>query len=486
MDYYSSLDASQLDSETPTLFEIISANQLEALLSPSLRFVLVYYAQKHPGILLKLANRFDEINVLLRSAIELYFLNRWQGSFTENFYGLKRVSQTPLSSSKYAGSKIVQLVPSIVEERRRLSLVQKLVSVMEITGTAYFLEKLGYKYELLYSKFVTNQLNESDSLSKLENRTIRLQRLFVKLYPYFQTSWRLSNLAATIMYLSGLTKSPSLLTFLFNINFSRLTSYDYSRNEPVASVPSSQNKVNRTRPYTKFETTMHILLRYVSRPTGNAVKYALGTFFPLAIFTLKFLEWWNNSDFAQTLAKLQNCSLETIVPPPSVLGRLKEVHEKPKKIYKSGHVCPLCKDEISNPAIIETGYVFCYTCIYNFLRDSHTLVKEKGNVSNEVESDGESDNESEKSAEEDEKLDYDDEETNYTRKNSISEENPDSKGPEHSVQMPTDPNSSQKVFSSIDISRGGRCPVTGKKLLGCRWNELKGEFDIDGIRRLIF
>lgn len=497
MEYYSSLDASQLDSETPTLFEIISANQLEALLSPSLRYVLVHYAQKYPGALLKLANKFDEINLLLRSAVEFYFLNHWQGSFTENFYGLKRVSQTPLSVHKYAGSKVAQLVPSMIEERRRLTALQKVVSVFEITGTAYLLEKLGYNYELLYSKYVTNQLKESESFTKSQNRTIRLQRFFVQIYPYIQSSWRLLNLAATIMYLSGATKSPSLLTLIFKINYSRLNSYDYSRNEDLSSLDSKRKLANRNRPLGNAEIVMRILSRYITSPTGRAFKYALGTFFPLAIFSLKFLEWWNNSDFAQTLAKLQNNSLEKIVPPPSVLSRLKEFHGKSGKLYKSGNVCPLCKDEISNPAIIETGYVFCYTCIFNYLRDSHKLVKEK---KQEVSDDEDEDEDEDEDQDEDEDKEIDSENENEKVNQNAFENNEITtdatinedinlkalRAAESNEMLPEVESTPTKTYTSIEISRGGRCPITGKRILGCKWNELKGEFDVDGIRRLIF
>lgn len=498
MEYFSSLDASQLDSETPTLFEIISANQLEALLSPSLRYVLVHYAQRHPGYLLKLANKFDELNLLLRSAVELYFLNHWQGTFTENFYGLKRVSQTPLSVPKYASSRVAQLVPSMIEERRRLTTLQKVVSVFEITGTAYLQEKLSYKYELLYSKYVTNQLKESESFTKSQNRTIRLQRLFVQLYPYIQSSWRLLNLAATIMYLSGVTKSPSLLTLLFKINYSRLNSYDYSRNEDLSSLQSKRKLVNRNRPLGNAEVAMQVLSKYLTNPTGRAFKYTLGTFFPLAIFSLKFLEWWNNSDFAQTLAKLQNHSLESIVPPPSVLSRLKDFHGKSEKIYKSGIVCPLCKEEISNPAIIETGYVFCYTCIYNYLRDSHKLVKEK--KQEDAEDTGDEDEEPEDDetgddADSNSENEIDDEKNNFAEKNEKSstvfkdkecEQEDDERAAELPEAMSQTERSSTKAYTSAEISRGGRCPITGKRILGCKWNELKGEFDVDGIRRLIF
>lgn len=496
MEYYSSLDASQLDSETPTIFEIISANQLEALLSPSLRFVLVHYAQKYPGLLLKLANWFDEVNLVLRSVIEFYFLNQWQGSFTENFYGLKRVSQTPLSIPKYAGSKVMQLIPSMIQERRRLTKLQKLVSVIEITGTSYLLEKLIYNYELLYSKYVTNQLKESELNSKNENRVISLQRFFVNAYPYFQTTWRLSNLAATIMYMSGVTKSASLITLLFKINFSRLKLYDYNHLEPLGLSKNTSAKAIRNRPLSNTEALIEVMNKYFTRTLGRAVKYILGTFFPLAIFTLKFLEWWNNSDFAQTLARQQNNSLDTIVPPPSVLDRLKHYYNQPKKIYQSGNVCPLCKEEISNPAIIETGYVFCYTCIFNYLRDSHKLVRERVKQGGEAYDDSK-DNESCEDDDEDEDTDEDAndkkkaiketeiEEIEKFGNKGISEKDASVKS-DVNAQNNQSPKEKIKNYTTTEISRGGRCPVTGRKLLGCKWNELKGEFDVDGIQRLIF
>lgn len=456
MEYYSSLDASQLDKETPTLFELISANQLESLLSPSLRYILVHYAQRYPGYLLKVTNKFDELNLLLRTFIEWYFFKYWQGSFTENFYGLKRVSQTPLLNSKYNSGRLTQLVPSMVEERRKLSSLQTLVSIFEVTGVSYVSEKLNYRYELLYSKYITNQLNEGSNAQ--ENRKIWLQKKFVEIYPYLQSAWRSANLVTTLMYLSGNTKSPTLLTFLFKINFSRLNQYDYSKNEPP--LPSGKDKrPNRVGP----PTTVEYLLRFVSKnftkPSWKLVRFVLGTFFPLAIFTLKFLEWWNNSDFAQKVAKSQGNALEDMIPPPTALQAFQQLKAKPKKIYKSGSACPLCKQEILNPAIIETGYVFCYTCIYNYLRDSHKII---GSRRTKDESDEEVSDEEEEEKENDE------------------EENDEEENGEEKVK------DEKKEPQNVDITKGGRCPVTGRKLLGCKWNEVTGEFDVEGIRRLMF
>ncbi|KAM9903061.1 hypothetical protein OXX69_008069 [Metschnikowia pulcherrima] len=442
MEYYSSLDASKLDQNTPTLFELISASQLESLLSPSLRYILVHYAQKHPGYLLRIANRFDEINFVLRTAIEWYFFKYWRGSFTENFYGIKRVSQTFLSNKKYDLLKVTQVSPVMIEDRQALSPLQTAISIFEVTGLPYILEKTNYEYELLYSKHITNQLVGDDSQTSVAARKIKLQKTFVKVYPYMQSFWRLSNLMATLSYLGGVTKSPSFLTLLFRISFSRLSQHDYSRNERPASSRSS-SKINRVAPSSHLDQAVRLAKKFIFKPSFMSFKLILGTFFPLAIFTLKFLEWWNTSDFAQTVAKSQRIELEESIPPPSLLAALIDKRVSNIKNYRPSSVCPLCNGDISNPAIIETGHVFCYTCIYNHLRDSGETAREKRSTA-----------------------------------------------PTTSEEKPTEDNIgevenlSESALSPIEY--GGRCPITGQKLLGCTWNTITGEYDVNGVRRLIF
>lgn len=456
MEYYSSLDASQLDSETPTLFELISSNQLESLLSPSLRYILVHYASRYPRYLLRLNNNFDEINLALRSFVEWYFIKYWQGSFTENFYGIKRVNQTPLSNGNFNSKKLNLLVPSMIEDRRTLSSLQSIVSIFEITGTSYLSEKLNYCYEIWYTKSITNQLNSYEGLSKQEELKLKFKRTFVKVYPYIQSVVSAGNFITTLLYLSGSSKSPSLLTYIFKINYSRLNQYDHSKHEP--SPKSPKTRPNRIAPETTIQYLVRFITRNFTRPSWKVLKLVLGTFFPIAIFSLKFLEWWNNSDFSSKLSKNQGNVLDFTLPPPSTLAKALQdnrLQNKSKRVYKSANVCPLCKEEISNPAIIETGYVFDYACIYNYLEKSHIIVSEKMKLRDEDEGDDEGEDE-----EEDEEEDGEEE---------------DGEPVEKRLEIPV-----------IDINKGGRCPITGKKLLGCKWNSIKEEWEIEGIRRIIF
>ncbi|KAG2736340.1 hypothetical protein G9P44_000430 [Scheffersomyces stipitis] len=465
MEYYSSLDASQLDSETPTLFELISASQLESLLSPSLRYILVHYASRYPKYLLRINNRFDELNLVLRSFVEWYFVQYWHGSFTENFYGLKRVNQTPLNNGNYNANKLTSVVPAMVEERRALTSLQKLVSVFEITGTAYVSEKLNYCYEIWYTKYVTNQLNTHESNSKEENLRISLKRKFVEIYPYVQSAYRAANFITTLMYLSGHSKSPTLLTYLFRMNYARLSQYDYAKHEPKPVNPDVK-KPNRIAPQTTSEVVAKFLSKYLTNPSWKLVSFILGTFFPVAIFSLKFLEWWNNSDFASKLSKNQGNILDFTLPPPGLvteaLKEAKEANRKAKR-YSSNKTCPICKKELTNPAIIETGYVFDYACIYNYLEKSHIIVNDKLKKRKNKELDEEDEEEEEEESEID----------------SEAEE-------QEKEEEPQDYEPKQEQDFTIDINKGGRCPVTGRKLLGCKWNAIKEEWEIEGIRRLIF
>jgi peroxin-12 len=134
---------------------------------------------------------------------------------------------------------------------------------------------------------------------------------------------------------------------------------------------------------------------------------------PTSIFALKFLEWWYNSDFARQLSRRSNEGLE--LPPPTVTGlpvprapaqsnKRKETDQPEKSALRrdSGlagppissithlpiltvtaparateeasnttSVCPICVSEIQTATAAQTGYVYCYTCIFKWVEGEH-------------------------------------------------------------------------------------------------------------------
>jgi len=383
MDYYSSLDSRSLDS-TPTIFEIISSNELSQLLSPSLRYIIVHYAQKYPGYLLKFAMNFDELNLLLRGAIEYYYLNKWNSSFTENFYGLKRISGVNIDIHDTQGR-----ISDIVQTKKRLSRVQIYGVLLNLVGGAYLNEKLDVLYEKLYAKMLLKSIKPTNMMNKLK-------LLYVKTYPYLLSTIKILNIICQILYLSGRIKSPSIVDFLLKIEYTRLSQFDYDLHEKKTNVSTTKTPTttHSTRPPT-FGQHLNRMTSVYYKPLKPLITKLSTTIFPLAIFLLKFLEWWNSSEFASKISKTQQNIIDKDIPPPG----------QHIPITKTD-VCPICQTTITNPAVIETGYVFDYPCIMKYLMEGDSL-------------------------------------------------------------------------------KGGRCPVTGKKLVGCRYSAAEGHWRVDGVRRLM-
>ncbi|ANZ77958.1 BA75_04555T0 [Komagataella pastoris] len=408
MDFYSNLDSRSLDSETPTLFEIISAQELEKLLTPSIRYILVHYTQRYPRYLLKVANHFDELNLAIRGFIEFRQLSHWNSTFIDKFYGLKKVRNHHTISTERLQSQ----VPTLLEQRRRLSKTQIAISLFEIVGVPYIRDKLDHLYDKLYPKLMMNNLDPKESLKTF------VQYYFLKLYPILLSALTTIQVLLQVLYLSGTFKSPSIIMWLFKMKYARLNSYDYNLdeqrvdkflNKSSAGRPKTSN--NRIRPVTLTES-LYLLYSDLTRPLKKGLLITGGTLFPASIFLLKFLEWWNSSDFATKMNKPRNPFSDSELPPPINLSKDLLTDRKIKKLLKKSHsddgACPLCHKQITNPAVVETGYVFCYTCIFKHL-----------------------------------------------------------------------------TSSDLDEETGGRCPITGRRLLGCRINKTTGEWTVDGIRRLM-
>ena len=57
---------------------------------PSLRYLLAVATPRYPRYLLPVLNSFDEVYALVMLLVERHFLRTYGGSFTENFYSMKR------------------------------------------------------------------------------------------------------------------------------------------------------------------------------------------------------------------------------------------------------------------------------------------------------------------------------------------------------------------------------------------------------------
>lgn len=381
MDFYSALDSSQLQTLKPTLFEITSCSQLESLLTPSLRFLLAHYTQRYPRVLIRVLNNFDELNAVVKGIVEYVYLKTWNATFIEKFYGIKRTCSSLLVSD-----------PSVTGSRKfshlkMLSRSQIVISLFETVGVPYLATKLQEYHERLMPEYLLNnvQIERPEDTAetkqalhmKLLHVLRRLKKLsrdsFFKFYPLAKMLFKIITILLHVLYLSDKTSSISVIQLLAKISYSRITNADHERVEATLSPKPDRATTDVTANIP--ETLSSILasnIQKLSQPLIRIAWSTTDTVLPLSIFLLKFLEWYssNRSTGPQkkdTLNDFQIPVVPSIVPIDSLKN--KDVKEQIITSSTDSSLCRICHKSIHNPAVIETGYVFCYKCIFEYLRD---------------------------------------------------------------------------------------------------------------------
>ncbi|SCU91960.1 LAFA_0F06986g1_1 [Lachancea sp. 'fantastica'] len=387
MEFYSNLSTSSpalASSIYPTIFEILSADEIDELLTPSVRYIVANLVARKPNkYTLGINNWFDEWFLLAtRLAIESRYLRCWDGTFIENFYGLKRIN-----ASDRILLRTLQQNPGL-ELPLRLTNVQRSAVIAQKVLVTYVATKLDLLHSKLLAAALVRNPQENDNSTEMYRKLRKaLRNLFIKYYPLLKKLLFFLNLGSKLYFLTGKTGSTSILDLFMNISYTRLSVLDYERNDTKDFVKSASTGARRVR---LNKLALLNLIRVWSSKLGSILKTAGSQVFPAFIFMLRVFQWWTSQDMTGELQRKMD-SLDQDVPPPPI----------PFERNTDGK-CRICDSEITNPAAIETGYVFCYPCIMNYL-------------------------------------------------------------PQH----------------------GGKCPVTGSKLLGCNYDKDSGDWSITGVRKLI-
>ena len=403
MEFITSLQSS-LDPQKPSLFELLSEQQLASLIPPSLRYLLAVATHRQPRYLLRILNSFDELYALLSLAVERYYLKTYGGGFTENFYGLKRERVLRIRGGEVKRAQLG--APNEVRETLKLrnSDVWKNLAVM--VALPYLKRKLDESYDIHAASLnmlgPAYQDRESyPTGGPLKKKVMWLYKWFLRrVYPGINAAYYFSLLVFNLAYLFDGSKYHSPFLWLIGTRMRRLNDADY---RAIAALGATKEPKAGAKPslfspktvYPRMLSSLRILL-------------------PTSIFALKFLEWWHASDFARQLSKKANEGLE--LPPPVISGLPKTALKKEKKAtfeqdveekalslrrdsgiaappisastglpiltvpalhYADGEVvnttglCPICGKEIQTATAAQTGYVYCYTCIYKWVDGSH-------------------------------------------------------------------------------------------------------------------
>jgi peroxin-12 len=386
--------------EANSTSELLSEQQLSSLLPPSIRYVLAVATHRHPRYLLRVLNSFDELYAVLILLVERYYLKTYGGSFTENFYGLKRERVLRVKGGEIPRAQLG--AASQVRETLKLRNSDVWRNLAVLVGLPYIKRKLDESYDIhaahtsvLGPRFQQEQLADN---ARLKDRFMYYYKWFLrKVYPSVNAAYYFALLSFNLAYLFDSSKYDSPFQWLIGTRIRRLGEADHR----AIAAATQPKRVAAARP---GQSNSVFSRRTMTHVVGPKLLGSLQFLLPTSIFALKFLEWWHASDFARQLSRKAAEGLE--LPPPIISGLLgasaakRITHTEKSSSAKSvsddtkpsppissttflpiftvpaprpetSASCPVSGGEIVNPTAAPSGYVYCYSCIHRWVEGTH-------------------------------------------------------------------------------------------------------------------
>ncbi|XP_056144579.1 peroxisome assembly protein 12 [Lampris incognitus] len=328
--------------DRPSIFEVLAQESLMEAVKPALRHAAKVLAESNPSVLGFLWQRFDEIFMVLDLLLQNHFLSLSSASFSENFYGLKRVSSSRRVLPVHLGLNRKSHWLSLL----LLCLVPYLRAKLELT--------------------LARQRDEDDfSIRVVRSRSQSLYRALLAAYPYASTAWAGWLLCQQLLYVFGQVQAHSPLLWLAGVRLAHLTALDIRDMELQGHI-------------TENPTGLSLLQRAwcaVGQVAGG-VAVSLSTSLSLGVFFLQFLEWWYSSENQSTVKTLT--SLPTPPPPLHLRQEASSSWPTGRLSGEAGFTscggsweCPLCLNRRTNNTVLSTsGFVFCYPCVYRYVKNN--------------------------------------------------------------------------------------------------------------------
>ena len=403
---------SGVDHQKPSLFELLSEQQLSDLLAPTSRYLLAVATHRYPRYLLRILNNFDETYALLSLLVERYYLTHFQGSFTEHFYSLKREKVLRIRGGEVPRTQLK--IPSEVRERLKLGPRDVWRNLAVLVGVPYIKRKLDESYDIHIAPSASLLISgggpggrrylDRDALPPnptFKQRVMYYYKWFLRrCYPSINAAYYFSILAFSLAYLFDSTKYSNPFMWLVGTRMRRMGEADYKAIEAAQSLADQAVAKATGRPGQGLLGMLH------PRNFYPRLLSSLRLVLPASILALKFLEWWHASDFSRQLARKATESLE--LPPPIVSGPKSRPHPAPTSTTPnpgnsstnhlqpspstpisstsrlpiftvalplppkySTDTCPICLHPLTHPAAIQTGHVYDYRCVFQWLEGTH-------------------------------------------------------------------------------------------------------------------
>ncbi|XP_042298580.1 peroxisome assembly protein 12 [Sceloporus undulatus] len=330
------LTAASGHDDRPSIFEVVAQDSLMSTVRPALQHVIKVLAESNPGRYGFLWRWFDEAYVLLDLLLQQHYLSRRSASFSENFYGLKRVALSRGGDGKPLRSLVTTGLPQ----------GHHYASLCLLVLVPYLRAKL--------EKLVSRLREEDDySIHPPSSSWKRFYRAFLAAYPFANLAWEGWFLGQQLCYLLGKARQHSPLLRMASVQLVRLTAEDVrgleegARDTNMAAQPSC---------------SLTDRVRTAAKTALGGLAFSLSTGLSVGVFFLQFLEWWYSSENQETIKALTALP----VPPPPVHL---DLGTDPPLLPTLKALCPLCRRVRANDTALATsGFVFCYRCAYTYVK----------------------------------------------------------------------------------------------------------------------
>ena len=308
-------------------------------------------------------------------------------------------------------------VPSEVRERLKLGSGDVWKNLAVLVGVPYIKRKLDESYDIHIAPSASLLISSSgggrryldrDALPPnptFKQRVMYYYKWFLRrCYPSINAAYYFSILAFSLAYLFDSKKYSNPFLWLVGTRMRRMGEADYKAIEAAQSLAEQALSKAAGRPGQGLLGMLH------PRNFYPRLLSSLRLVLPASILALKFLEWWHASDFSRQLARKATESLE--LPPPIVSGQKLQPPRPQKSPTRtsttptadsaskylepspstpisstsylpiltvplplppkySTDTCPICLHPLTHPAATQTGHVYDYRCVFQWLEGTH-------------------------------------------------------------------------------------------------------------------
>lgn len=293
----------------PSLFEIIAHESLNSTVHPALQKIVQFLTSYNPRRYNWLTEYGDEIYLSVNGLIQYYYLKNYGASFSEHFYGLKRVSAVKL-------------------DEQTINLKEKKLCFILLVVLPYVKIKIE-------EKLTQYRLELADGIL-LNNWKRKLKSLLCHSHSFLHISYSFWSISQYIKYMSGSTdiQTPDLRILSLKLTYTEL----------------EQN-------HDGFWSTLFKGNLTASQLTSGLLGQAFQNSLEIGAFFVQFLQSWQMEQSHVSLTALPTPK------PPSYDPKAMEYKKK----------CPLCMQSWSVPTVLSvSGYIYCFRCIIGHLHGSKT------------------------------------------------------------------------------------------------------------------